>query len=141
MGDVPDYDESDEQQMSEAGGYDDVLMHEADDLMEDTDIFNSNEMEFDEDKKFEGMFLDLSQFLNESLFLGAKQVYQPVLVNRAIIDLEQITQNYKSHALTIRLNYIAETCPPLRADVLRALIDYLRNVSPFLYLFVLFFRF
>lgn len=48
MGDVPDYDESDEQQMDEASGYDEALMHDGDDLMEDNDIFNSNEMEFDE---------------------------------------------------------------------------------------------
>jgi hypothetical protein len=51
--DVPgDYDEADENPM-DAAGYDESLMQDGDDLIEDTDIFNSNEMELDDEKKSE----------------------------------------------------------------------------------------
>lgn len=54
---------------------------------------------------------------------------EPVMVNRAIIDLELIIQSFTSNALIIRLNYVADSCPPLRGDAFRGLIDYLRNVT------------
>lgn len=53
--DIPEYDEADENPM-DAGGYEES-MQDTDDIIEDTDIFNSNEMEMeiDEDKKSEGL--------------------------------------------------------------------------------------
>jgi hypothetical protein len=110
----------------DAGGYDENELNEGDEIMDETDMFNSNEMEMDEEHRAEGNFeifkLNLIRFLEPE-----KPV--PVTVNRGVIDLELVIQSFKANALAARLNYIAEACPPLRADALRALLDYLRKVN------------
>jgi hypothetical protein len=41
----------------DAGGYDETEMNEGDEIMDDAELFNSNEMELDEDRRSEGDFV------------------------------------------------------------------------------------
>lgn len=52
-----------------------------------------------------------------------------LLINRPDFDLEALVSSYKSDALFIRLMYIAEVCPGLRAEAFKTLIEQLVATS------------
>lgn len=54
--------EFDDENPMDAGGYDEPEINEGDEIMDDTDIFNSNEMELDEERHIEGNFTIFGQF-------------------------------------------------------------------------------
>ncbi|KAI6186265.1 PCI domain-containing protein [Aphelenchoides besseyi] len=106
MDDLP----GDDDQAMEAGNYD--LEEDALQRAQDEMFSNSNEMDVDDEHQS-----DDEQPQSEH--------HASIIVERPIIDVDYIVQNFKGMALVIRLMHIAEVCPPLRAEVLRMCLTYL----------------
>nr|CAD2208296.1 unnamed protein product [Meloidogyne enterolobii] len=51
-------------------------------------------------------------------------VQMPSTVNVVSVELETFSKEYTDYALMNRLLFIADVCPPLRADALKMLINY-----------------
>ncbi|KAI6213190.1 PCI domain-containing protein [Aphelenchoides besseyi] len=106
MDDLP----GDDDQAMEAGNYD--LEEDALQRAQDEMFSNSNEMDVDDEHQS-----DDEQPQSEQ--------HGSIIVERPIIDVDYIVQNFKGTALVIRLMHIADVCPPLRAEVLRMCLAYL----------------
>ncbi|CAD5223731.1 unnamed protein product [Bursaphelenchus okinawaensis] len=50
-----------------------------------------------------------------------------VLVYRPQVDLDMIVASFTSEALIIRLMFIADVCPPLRAQAFKILLEHIKN--------------
>ncbi|CAJ0590434.1 unnamed protein product [Cylicocyclus nassatus] len=60
--------------------------------------------------------------------VSPQKVIPAVVVNNAAaVDIETLCQTYTTHSLLIRLQFIADHCPPLKRDATIGMINELRN--------------
>ncbi|KAJ1360397.1 hypothetical protein KIN20_019359, partial [Parelaphostrongylus tenuis] len=52
-----------------------------------------------------------------------------VVNNPSAVDIETICQSYKGHSLLIRLQFIADHCPPLKRDAIIGMINEIHRNS------------